>query len=272
MKVRLQGHVPGPAAALVGVWDPLLPGHLDLLEQLRDAAADQQLTPLVVLLDPDPGVIRFGAARWPSYFDLPTRIQLIEQSGCAVAIASFTGRGLRSSAAEFFRALRTRVRIEELWLGAHQPLGPGASGSSETVARLADRSHLRIVRLPENDHQASAAMVRRLVSTGQIRAATQRIGRPPMLTRPTSGWIKLAWPSGQYRALALNGLGLATGARELELTLTTQPDGRAGVEWPDTSATHLAFVAGPADREACKPKEVTLFRLDHEKVKRILLA
>jgi hypothetical protein len=313
MKATLRGHVPGAAAALVGVWDPLLPGHLDLLDRLGESAFRQGLTPLMVFLDPDPGVLRFGPARWPSYFDLATRIQLVEQMGCSTAIASFSGRGLQSSAAEFLRALRARVRIQELWLGARQPLGPGDSGSPETVARLADRYGMRVVRLPDNDHHATAATVRRLLSVGQIHAAAQKIGRPPTFARPSSGRLELAWPNGTYRALALKGLGLgpwpksssprtfgrprseatvclevrptatramrglsaellAAGATEMDLVLTAGSDGCHGVDWPDASATHVAFLRGPADCEAAQRKEVTLFRLDRDKVKQVLTA
>jgi FAD synthetase len=272
MKATLRGQVPGAAAALVGVWDPLLPGHLDLLDQLGEAAFRQGLTPLMVFLDPDPGVLRFGPARWPSYFDLATRIQLVEQLGCSTAIASFSGRGLQSSAAEFLRALRARVRIQELWLGARQPLGPGDSGSPETVARLADRYGMRVVRLPDNDHHATGATVRRLLSVGQVQAAAQKIGRPPTFARPRSGRLELAWPNGTYRALALKGLGMAAGATEMDLVLTAGSDGRNGVDWPEASATHIAFLKGPADCEAAQRKEVTLFRLSRDKVNRVLTA
>jgi hypothetical protein len=164
------------------------------------------------------------------------------------------------------------VTIQELWLGARQPLGPGESGSPETVARLANRSGMRIVRLPENDHQVTAATVRRLLSTGQIQAAVQIMGRPPMLAQPESGRIELAWPAGRYRALALKDLSSTTGASVLDLTLTTQSDGRAAAEWPDSSATHLAFVVGAAEWQAPHQKEVKSFRLDREKVNRILAA
>jgi FAD synthetase len=272
MKATLRGHVAGAAAALVGVWDPLLPGHLDLLDQLGESAFRQGLTPLVVFLDPDPGVLRFGPGRWPSYFDLPTRIQLVEQLGCTVAVATFSGRGLQSSAAEFLRALRARVRIEELWLGARQPLGSGDSGSPETVARLANRYGMRVVRLPENDHHATAATVRRLLSVGQVQSAAQKIGRPPTFARPSSGRLELSWPSGTYRALALKGLGMANGAREVDLVLTAQPDGRAGTDWPDSAATHIAFLRGPADCQAAQRREVKLFRLSPDKVSQILPA
>jgi hypothetical protein len=270
MKATLRGQVTGPVCALVGVWDPLLPGHFELLNQLRESATAQGRTPLVVLLDPDPGVLRFGVARWPSYFDLDTRSRLIEQTGCAVAVATFSGRGLQSSAAEFLRALRVRIDLQELWLGARQPLGPGASGSPETVARLADRFGLRIVRLPENDHHATAASVRRLVAAGQIRAAIQKIGRPPTFVRPGSRRLLLGWPCGMYRVVLLRGLGTAVGAAEVHMT--PEADGRAAVEWPQASATHIAFVAGPRDCDIPQKKEVKVFQLNRERLKHILSA
>jgi hypothetical protein len=168
MRASLFGELNAPAVAVVGVWDPLLPAHLELFEQLCAYARGHGLDPLAIVLDPDPGVLRFGAARWPTYDEVHTRIRLIRRFGPkAVVRASFTSAGLAATAAELFAAVRSRVTLAELWLGAHQPLGAGDAGSPETVARLAIEYGVRIVRLPE---------------TGV--ASGGRTGPPPVSHRP----------------------------------------------------------------------------------------
>jgi FAD synthase len=249
MRASLFGELCAPAVAVVGVWDPLLPAHLELFEQLCAYAHGHGLDPLAIVLDPDPGVLRFGAARWPTYDEVHTRIRLIRRFGPkAVVRASFTSAGLAATAAELFAAVRSRVTLAELWLGAHQPLGAGDAGSPETVARLAIEYGVRIVRLPETGVASVGGQVRRLLATGHVRGATELVGRPPVRSRPRSGRLAMAWHPGHYRVLPCRAPLAPLGERELEVSLDTQSDGRAGVGWPVSSASHLAFVSGPADQ------------------------
>ena len=249
MRASLFGEITAPAVAVVGVWDPLMPAHVELFEQLCLYAHGRGLSPLAIVLDPDPGVLRFGAAKWPTYDDVQTRIHLIQQFGpSAVLRASFTRTGLAASAADMFAAVLSRVELAELWLGAHQPLGAGESGSPETVARLAARHGVRITRLAETSVAKTAGEVRHLLATGQLRGATQLVGRPPVRSRPRSGTLALAWRTGNYRALPSRTPLTPHGPRELEVTLNAQADGQAGVGWPAPTASYLAFVSGPADR------------------------
>ena len=59
MKLRSIGTTHQPSVAIVGVFDPILPAHLDLFAEVRAYAQVRGLQPLVILIDPDPGSVMF---------------------------------------------------------------------------------------------------------------------------------------------------------------------------------------------------------------------
>src|SRR5689334_4501125 len=123
MEATLYGACVGRVVALVGVWDPLLEAHFARAGSLIAYASSHAATPLIVLLDPDPGILQFGPSRWPTFNDVDTRIAMLLEFGCpAVLKVSFGRAGLNASAEEFFRVLLAHVELDELWLGARQAL------------------------------------------------------------------------------------------------------------------------------------------------------
>jgi FAD synthase len=81
MKCYVHGSIDKPAVAVIGVWDPLLPAHKRLFEDIRARARAQSLTALVIAIDPDPVRFLWGASSRPVYNDVHTRIGQIIHCG-----------------------------------------------------------------------------------------------------------------------------------------------------------------------------------------------
>jgi hypothetical protein len=235
----------------VGVWDPFLPSHKSLLEDLRDRAVESGRSSVAVLIDPSPGTIgsfkaRYGTAGWPVYDSVPARIRLMRDVGLdAVLRMRFRRRDFDATAAEFLDAVRARVDLEELWLGALQLLGPGAPGARAAVADYADRHGFRLTMLPLPP--VGTYDVRALLASGRLADAIDVVGRPPIWSRPPSGTLRLAWRPGPYRVAGIERWGAIAAGSALDVTLTAEPRGRPKLVWPDPGIQYLAFTSGPAD-------------------------
>ncbi len=253
MRTTQHGRVDGSAVAVVGVWDPFQPSHKKLLEELRDRAVESGCSSVAVLIDPPPGTFgsfkaRYGTGGWPVYDSVRARIRLMRDLGLdAVLRMQFRKRDFDATAAQFLDAVRERVDLEELWLGALQLLGQGTQGAEAAVAEYADRHGIRLTMLPRPP--VGAYDVRALLASGRLADAIDVVGRPPIWSRPPSGTLRLSWRPGRYRAVGFERWGMTAQGTELEMTLTAEPGGPAGLIWPDPDIRYLAFTAGPADAE-----------------------
>jgi hypothetical protein len=66
----------------------------------------------------------------------------------AVLCMRFRKQDFMATASDFLDAVRAQVRLEELWLGALQLLGPGVRGSRAAVAEYAALHGMRLTILP----------------------------------------------------------------------------------------------------------------------------
>lgn len=246
----LEGSADMPVVAAVGVWDPLLPDHLQLLSELGAHSRRHGLCSVAIVIDPPPSVLVRGAASWPIYSDVLARIRILRES-CgldAVAQMRFTRESLQATAADFFRVVGATIVLGELWLGAYQDIGTGAESSPESVERLARQHGVRLRRLPETEVSLSANEVRHLLAEGRVAEAARTVGQPPVRSRPADGPVRLAWRPGSYRAAELKGPSERTGGITIPVELVADGDGESLFEWPNPRIEYLAFLSGPGDR------------------------
>jgi hypothetical protein len=253
MRARLYGNLSGPAVAVVGVWDPFLASHRELLKSLHGSAIRTTRSSLGVLIDPPPGAfskfkVRYGVSGWPEYDSVSARVKFMLDCGLdAVLCIRFRKRDFMATAADFLDAVRAHVRLEELWLGALQLLGPGQRGSRAAIAEYAALHEMRLTILPAPP--VATYDVRSFLAAGRLRDAIAVVGRPPVWQRPRSGQLQLAWRPGKYRAIALTRPSSINGA-EMDLALTSCPRGPAKLSWPCRHIRYLAFTSGPRDVES----------------------
>jgi FAD synthase len=246
MRARLHGRIDAPAVAAIGVWDPLLPAHEELIERLASHARRKHLSAVLVALDPDPVRFLFGEAAVPVYNDVETRVRLLRALGLdAVVRVRFAHRHVEAGAESLLDAVGRCVQIRELWLGAQQTLGRMERGSAATISRLAAERDINVVRLPHRPVKTRA--VRQLLQSGSVQHAAMLAGRPPVHRRPAGTTIRLAWCPGPYEAVPVDDPLSPASARALRIHLDGARSGLPRAEWPDQDAKYLAFVAGPAD-------------------------
>ncbi len=253
MRLRWAGRAPGPAAAVVGVWDPVTPAHAELVGDLVRHARSGGLGAVAVLIDPAPSSaggfgLRYGTHGWPVYDDVPARISLLGDLGLdAVLVARFAARDFSATAADFLDRLRTTLDLRELWVGAVQNLGPGAAGGTAAITRYAERCGIALHLLGRPP--VAPADVRTLLAAGRIVEASAMTTRPPTWRRPASGALTLAWRSGRYRAAALDRPGREPSGPKFDVVLDEREGAPTVLRWPDPRVRYLAFTRGPADLE-----------------------
>lgn len=252
MKCRLHGSLAKPAIAVVGVWDPFLSYHRDMLKHLRASANKKNCSSLGVLIDPSPGTfssfkMRYGVSGWPVYDSLQARVSFMLECGLdAVLCVRFRKHDFTATAAEFLDTVRTNVLLDELWLGALQLLGPGDRGSAAAIADYAALHGMRLTILPPPP--LATYDVRSFLASGRLADAIAVVGHPPIWERPRSGTLRLAWRPGTYRAVPMNRTDLNLGRSDIEVTLSLCPKGPATLSWPSRSIRYLAFTLGPSDK------------------------
>jgi FAD synthase len=244
MRVTLVGSAVGPAAAVVGTWDPFLPEHGRMLECVGAQARLAGLSCVAVMLDPPPALFIHGARAWPLYDDTATRLEIVRASTVdALLLVRFARRDADSDAAAFIELVCAEVRLRELWLGRAQSLGRGPEGNAEAIARVARRKRFAVRRLDATPMHSS--QVRSHLSNGRVEDAIALVGRPPARRRPRTARVRLAWATGRYEAVASTSRGESVGRVTLEVEKSLR--GPPAFEWPDRQIARLAFVRGPAD-------------------------
>ena len=244
MRATLVGPAAGPAAAVVGTWDPFLPEHRLLLGHVGAEARKAGLSFVAVMLDPPPALFVHRARAWPLYDDTATRLEVVGTSAVdALLHVRFTRRDADSTAAAFIELVSEHVRLRELWLGRSQSLGRGPDGNAEAIARVARRKRFAVRRLDATPLYSSE--VRAHLADGRVADAVALVGRPPVRRRPKGERVRLAWAKGRYEATAATARGDELGHVTVELE--ESPRGVPAFAWPDRRIARLAFVRGPAD-------------------------
>jgi FAD synthase len=249
MRATLYGKIVGPAIAVVGVWDPLLHAHQELFERVYCQARRNGLTSLAIVIDPDPALVMRGAAKWPVFDDVRTRIQRLRSAGIdAILHLRFVQDDLNAGVAEFFALVEAHATLAELWLGAHQTIGRGPNGSQQAILEAAEQRGIQLYRLPIVKLLPPPYEIRQSLAAGRVAEVVSWVGRAPIRSRPRSDTRRLAWCPGRYRALPLASLTAPTTEAPLEIELVDRPRGLPTFQWPHRDIKYLAFVAGPADQ------------------------
>jgi hypothetical protein len=249
MRGTLFGRLSRPAVAVVGVWDPLMDAHEEMLVELRREASLSGRSSLVIAIDPDPAQHLYGAAACPVYNDLPTRVERLLGLGVdGVLVVDFGPADLEAGARELLDVIQPWTSIAELWLGARQSLGRMERGNALTIEALAAERGFRVRRLPTR--QLGTAEVRELLRAGRIRDAMALGLLPPMRKRPASNRLSMSWREGSYDAVPLAEARPIAGKASLQVELTSKASELAELYWPSDEIEYLAFVAGPGDVRA----------------------
>lgn len=248
MHARLIEHA-GPCVAMIGSWDPLLPGHLELFGQMVRHARQHAVSSAIVMLDPSPTLLLHGRARWPEYDDADVRIGLVRSTGIdAVLHVRMTEGDVLATAAGFFELITSHLTIGELWMGATQTLGRGPGGSAREIARIGAANRFELVRLQDSAVPGVAGTVRSRLLDGRLAEAVALVGRAPVWRRPAEGHLRLAWRPGVYQARKRDEIDAGDAQPPVAVELIAEEEGGSTLVWPGRGR-YLQFLSGPFDAQ-----------------------
>jgi FAD synthase len=244
MKPVLYGTLSTPAITAVGVWDPFVTEHEQLLAALADAARASGRSSLAIVLNPDPALFLHGAPAWPVYDGVRVRIALLRRAGVdAVLHVHFAARDVDATVDEFLAAVVPVAPLSELWLGARQSLGNGTQGSDAAIEEAMARRGIGLTRLAERRPRQPGRVARRCLATGDLAGAIAAVGRPPVRARPAGGGLRLAWLPGDYLAVPLDSPDGRPAGPALDVRLREDGDRLPVLDWPDAAGKFLAFLS-----------------------------
>jgi FAD synthase len=237
-----------PVAAVIGAWDPIMPAHHKLFEQLCTEAQSQFLASCAILLDPHPATFLRPVSQWPAFDDVHTKTKLLTSSGIeCILVVNFSAADLTAGALDLFELVATSVVLAELWLGETQSLGSGPGGSIETIDRLARERDIRLRRLPSTNGAALGSSVRTYLSEGRLRDASAVVGRMPVRHQSSSYRLETSWRQGHYHAMGICEGVIVEESRYIQMV--SDPDGQTGFQWPAPEIERVVFLNGPGDHK-----------------------
>lgn len=166
--------------ATVGTFDGVHRGHLHLLAQLRQKAAERGLTPLVFALSPHPlAILRPGTE--PALLSLPeARATMIHTLGHVphVRLLSLSVADCALSGADFLARLKEKYGVEAFLMGFNNHIGSDRA----TAQDLADAPVPVLEAGPLPESAASSSAIRSALQSGDIERATALLGHSYVYT------------------------------------------------------------------------------------------
>lgn len=240
----------GNSVCIVGVWDPLLPGHLAAMRRLKNYAETHRREALVVCLDPRPIVFREDPGSWPVFNEVSVRARILEEEGLAVAICHMRKEDADLGAKEILDCLVAVAGVRELWLRQRQSFGPGVAGSQESIIRSAQKAGVSVNIIEDLAFRPTAMFVRRYLAQGKIFDAAALAERYPTHRCVSIFAALLGYAPGSYKAEIWNGNACQPG-RVVEASCSVTRSGAAICE-PSGEFEWLRLVTGPNDFEVTR--------------------
>jgi len=172
----------GRAVVAVGVFDGVHLGHSALIADTVRLAASRDARSVVATFDRDPDQVVTPEAAAPQLLTLEEKIEFISALGVdAVLVFPFCMRMAEMAPDRFlddvFMAALDPVAV---LVGADFRFGVHASGTVETLSKFGARAGFEVIGhelVVVDGEPVTSTRIRRLVSHGQVEAATQLLGR-----------------------------------------------------------------------------------------------
>ncbi|TMC54673.1 MAG: riboflavin biosynthesis protein RibF [Chloroflexi bacterium] len=174
----------GPVALTVGSFDGVHLGHLDVIAHTVRGAADVEGESALITFEPHPRCVLDPANCPQSITTLQEKLALIGAAGIDHAIVLRFDRELSAlSPQEFVDRLAASMDIRRWVIGFDFAFGRGRTGSPDWL-----RTHGHDVEvIPPftiNGRELHSSEIRRLVTTGEVEAANQLLGREFEMSGP----------------------------------------------------------------------------------------
>jgi riboflavin kinase/FMN adenylyltransferase len=172
--------------ACIGVFDGVHRGHRALIDVARHVADDAGVPLVAITFSPHPAAVLRPDSVPPQIASLDDRIALLLDAGAdAVEVVHFTPEYAHITPEEFIDdALVHRMRAADVVVGENFRFGRMASGTPELLVSECARRGIsaHIVPVAADSAPWSSTRVRRLVAAGDVRAASEVLGRDFSMT------------------------------------------------------------------------------------------
>jgi len=173
-------------ALAIGVFDGLHLGHQHLIEKLKQEATRDGLLSGVVTFRHHPRLVLLPEIDLTYLTSLSERIRLLGSLGAELIVTlSFTPELAQLSAREFVALLKRYLKMRALVIGPDFALGRGRSGDVSKLQALGEEFKFSVEVVPPMVLQGqvvSSTAIRRALSQGDIRKASELLGRRFRLT------------------------------------------------------------------------------------------
>lgn len=174
--IRLQN-----AWLAIGVYDGVHRGHQSILRPMVESAHRASNPAVALTFWPHPAQVLGHAHEMKFLTTVEERAEALGALGVDYVITmNFNNQLAATSAYDFMALLKTCLGVKQLWLGYDSTLGKNREGN---VARLTEIGReldyaVRVTdALMDESGVISSTTIRKLVSTGQVRAAASLLGR-----------------------------------------------------------------------------------------------
>jgi riboflavin kinase/FMN adenylyltransferase len=175
----------GRAYATIGSYDGLHRGHQSITKPLIAGAALAGAASVMVTFEPHPRCVLDPDHCPPSLTTLDEKTWICEQLGLThLLVIPFTPQVAGISPAAFMDRLMRGMRLERLLVGYDFAFGRGRRGDHAFLRRLGARRGFEVQVSPamaRGGQPISSSRIRRLILLGQVRAASQLLGRDYVL-------------------------------------------------------------------------------------------
>jgi riboflavin kinase/FMN adenylyltransferase len=166
----------------IGNFDGVHRGHAELFRQVRAASAQRGLPSVVVTFDPHPLAVLAPEAAPPLISTFAEKTALIAETGVdCLAVIEFTPEFSRMPADAFVRDILSGfLGMRHIIIGHDNVFGKDRQGNQETLERLGSECGFTLEDIKPVGEEGtifSSSLVRRLISNGDMPAATGVLGR-----------------------------------------------------------------------------------------------
>lgn len=216
----------GETAATIGFFDGVHQGHVYLLNQLRQTAAEHGLRSMAITFDRHPRTLFHPERRTALLTPLSDKVELLRRYADEVHVLTFDRPMAALTARAFMdQVLYRELHVRLLMLGYDHRFGSDQLTSFEAYQELGRQTGIQVFRTSEYRSDAgavSSSSIRTLISQGQIRPAAQKLGHPYRLRGTVVGGQQigrqLGYPTANILPLCPDQLIPANGVYAADIT------------------------------------------------------
>ncbi len=212
-------------AAAIGTFDGVHLGHIEVLDTLKKAAADHNLTPIAITFDRHPLAL-IAPERTPKAITTITKKEdLLQKAGVTPVVVTFDEGLRKTTAREWMEELAHKYGVKILVVGYDNTFGSdGINMSIADYRRIGKEVGIEVIEAPLAAGVSSSA-IRKAIAAGNITAANDMLGRHFMLSGKVVDGNKLGRTIGVPTANVMPMAGMAVPGHGVYAAKVLLPDG-----------------------------------------------